>query len=304
MVPARRDGGPVTDPRTGVAELLLRLVAGRERPRPHAAGTHQLWTDPHISQGMLDAHLDPVHDRASRRPATIDATVAWLAGWAPAGARILDLGCGPGLYVERLAAAGFDVTGVDFSARSIAYARARPGARYVLGDYREIELDGTFDVILMVYLDFGTHSPANTRRILGRVRRWLVPDGAFVFDVAAPGHRQGSEARRDWGVEDRGFWSAAPHAWLARTLRYDDGPTYLDEHTVITASEVRVYRTWERCFTPESIRADLAEAGFRIRSMHGDLTGTPYDPTTSRTIGFVASPDRRHRDVDGSPRVT
>lgn len=301
--------GPVTDLRTGVGssvgDLLLQLAASRERPGLHATGTHALWVDPHISRGMLDAHLDPLHDRASRRPATIDATVAWLAGWAPAGARILDLGCGPGLYVERLAAAGFDVTGVDFSPRSLAYARARPGgARYVLGDYREIELDETFDVILMVYLDFGTHSPADTSRILGRIRRWLVPQGAFVFDVAAPGNRQGSETRRDWGVEDRGFWSAEPHAWLARTLRYDHGPTYLDEHTVITATQVRLYRTWERCFTPETIRADLAKAGFTIRSMHGDLTGTSYDPTTSTTIGVVASPDRRCRDVGGSPQVT
>jgi len=276
----------------GSHDLLHRLASGRGRPALHTPGTHPLWTDSHNSRGMLDAHLDPGHDLASRRPATIDAAVEWLAGWAPAGGRMLDLGCGPGLYAERLAAAGFRVTGVDFSARSIAYARARPGgARYVVGDYREIELDETFDVILMIYLDFGTHSPANVRGILERVRRWLAPGGVFVFDVAAPEHRQGSE-RRDWGVEDRGFWSAQPHAWLARTLRYDDGPTYLDEHTIVTAGELRIYRTWERCYTPEAIEAALGEAGLVVRSMHSDLTGTPYGTNASTTIGVVAALDR------------
>ncbi|HOJ15222.1 MAG TPA: class I SAM-dependent methyltransferase, partial [Deltaproteobacteria bacterium] len=37
--------------------------------------------------------------------------------------RILDLGCGPGLYTKRLSDAGYDVTGMDYSRRSIAYAK-------------------------------------------------------------------------------------------------------------------------------------------------------------------------------------
>ncbi len=35
------------------------------------------------------------------------------------GRRVLDLGCGPGLYARRLEAAGADVTGVDLSRVSI-----------------------------------------------------------------------------------------------------------------------------------------------------------------------------------------
>lgn len=271
-------------------DVLDTLALSRARPALHAPGSHPLWTDPYLSLGMLRAHLDAEHDAASRRPGTIDASVAWLSNRLPPGARVLDLGCGPGLYTERLATGGFDVTGVDFSVRSIEHARSQGSAvRYLLGDYREIDLAERFDAVLLIYLDLGTFSPSDARRILARVRRWLAPNGVFIFDVATPGHRQGSELRRDWGVETSGFWADQPHAWLRRTLRYGE-LTYLDEHFVVTADEVRVYRVWERCFTEATIRAELAESGFAVRSVHGDLAGAPYAADTSTVIGVVASP--------------
>jgi 2-polyprenyl-3-methyl-5-hydroxy-6-metoxy-1,4-benzoquinol methylase len=53
--------------------------------------------------------------------------VAWihaeLLGGTPTD--VLDLGCGPGLYTERLAALGHRCVGIDVSPASIAFARAR-----------------------------------------------------------------------------------------------------------------------------------------------------------------------------------
>ncbi len=280
-----------------VPELLARLASAPDRPAPHAPGTHPLWTDPHVSTSMLRAHLDPDDDAASRRPATIDATVRWLSTLLPAGARVLDLGCGPGLYAERLAAAGYQVTGVDYSAGSIGYARSRGSAvRYLVGDYREIDLTGEFDAVLLIYLDLGTFSGADRHRIFERVRGWLAPGGVFVFDVPMAAYRAGREDRRDWGVAADGFWAAEPHAWLSRTVRYDDpagepgGPLYLDEYVVVTRDGMRGYRVWEQCFTPESISAELAAAGLSRDSVHEDLTGAPFDPESSTTIGVVARP--------------
>lgn len=286
-------------PPTGmnVHDLLTGLLAGQPIPRPHATGSHPLWTDPHISRSMLRAHLDPEQDAASRRPEAIDACVAWLAGQLPAGARVLDLGCGPGLYAERLARAGFEVTGVDFSAGSLEYARRHTGGvRYLLGDYRDIVLDETFDAVLLIYLDLGALCPADAGVVLGRVRRWLAPDGVFFCDLATARQRTGSEDRRDWGVATEGFWADRPHAWLARTLRYPGDPehpgcpTYLDEYVVVTADESRVYRVWERCFTPEAVRAEFGRAGLSLRSVYGDLAGSPYLPDASPVLGLAATP--------------
>src|SRR5512134_2777754 len=95
---------------------------------------------------MLASHLDPTVDGASRRPETIEHITNWIAtsvGLRP-GDCILDLGCGPGLYAARLAQAGFQVTGVDFSRNSIDYAIAQARERDLSIQYRcqnYLELD-------------------------------------------------------------------------------------------------------------------------------------------------------------------
>jgi SAM-dependent methyltransferase len=166
--------------------------------------------------------------------------------------------------------------------------------RYVCGDYREVVLEGTFDAVLLVYLDLGTFSPRDARCILERVRGWLAPGGLFLFDVATPAYRAGSERRRDWGVAEEGFWAPEPHAWLSRTVRYPNGPVYLDEHVVATATDMRVYRIWERCFTPESVRAELASAGMTLQALYSDAAGTPYTGS-STVLGVLAAPAEGHR---------
>ena len=60
------------------ARLLARLGRHAARPAlfaPHAAS---FWDDPYISRQLLAAHLDPGTDAASRRPDTIDRSVAVL----------------------------------------------------------------------------------------------------------------------------------------------------------------------------------------------------------------------------------
>lgn len=65
------------------------------------------WDEPAFSQRMLANHLSQDHDWASRRQEVIERQVNWIASLLPPGARILDLGCGPGFYTHRLAERGF-----------------------------------------------------------------------------------------------------------------------------------------------------------------------------------------------------
>lgn len=46
-----------------------------QKPEPFTTGEELFWDDPHISKGMLEAHLNPTIDAASRRPVTIENTV-------------------------------------------------------------------------------------------------------------------------------------------------------------------------------------------------------------------------------------
>src|SRR5512133_3667932 len=104
---------------------LLDIVQ-RERPEPWAEGDNIPWNEPGFSQRMLKEHLSQTHDAASRRTEIIERHVVFIHGEVLGGppGRVLDLGCGPGLYANRLARLGHTVYGIDFSPASIEYARA------------------------------------------------------------------------------------------------------------------------------------------------------------------------------------
>lgn len=93
--------------------MYEQLIHINNHPQPFSIYTADtLWTDPHIAQQMLKAHLNPNTDSASRRAAFIEASVNWLQTQfnVRPGTRIADFGCGPGLYTTRLAQLGAAVT--------------------------------------------------------------------------------------------------------------------------------------------------------------------------------------------------
>jgi len=118
-----------------------------ERPEPFAFYTAKdLWTDKYTSKRMLSFHLDESIIVSSRNAEFINRSVQWIVSelHIGKGTRIVDFGCGPGLFAARLAKRGASVTGIDFSKRSIAYAkeaatREQLKINYVNLDYLESE---------------------------------------------------------------------------------------------------------------------------------------------------------------------
>ena len=98
------------------------------RPKPFEFYTAaELWADDYISKQMLTFHLNGDVDISSRRFAFIDRSVEWIISRFDIreGKSVVDFGCGPGLYTERLARTNASITGIDFSKNSIEYARNR-----------------------------------------------------------------------------------------------------------------------------------------------------------------------------------
>ncbi|MFP4600770.1 MAG: class I SAM-dependent methyltransferase, partial [Persicimonas sp.] len=102
--------------------------------------------------------------------------------------RVLDAGCGPGVYTEWLVDRGADVVGVDVSLTMVERARERVGekARIEQADLGS-DLDrfdaAAFDLVLgSLVLDY-VHNVASVFR---HFRRLLRPDGHLVFSVLHP----------------------------------------------------------------------------------------------------------------------
>ncbi len=100
---------------------LSDIIARIPSPAPWAEGEKIPWNEPGFSARMLHEHLSQDHDAASRRSMVIDRQVDWIHQSLLWGnpARVLDLGCGPGLYTSQLARRGCSCTGIDFSPASI-----------------------------------------------------------------------------------------------------------------------------------------------------------------------------------------
>ena len=275
-------------------ELLKDIT---QRPEPFSRYTaNELWTRPHLARQMLEYHLNQETDLASRRVETIDEIVNWIDFQLNLpGKRLCDLGCGPGLYTQRFSGCGAEVTGVDFSAHSLAYARRKASEgeqaiSYVQADYLSDELPTGFDIVTLIYTDFCVLSPTQRASLLGRIRKMLNPGGSLVMDAAGMGSFEGKEETTL--LENNlmfGFWAEGDYVGIQCSFVYPHEHLSLDRYMIIEPSETWQIFNWFQHFTPEELQVELNAAGFTIDQLAGDLTGTPLE-SDSDYIGVIASP--------------
>lgn len=103
----------------------------------------------------------------------------------PGAVTVLELGCGTGGHAAELVKLGFEVHGIDLSARMVAQAhrRAIPGAFFEEGDVRAHRAGRTFDAVMSLFhvMSYQT-AQEDLAGAFGTARAHLVRGGAFVFD--------------------------------------------------------------------------------------------------------------------------
>jgi SAM-dependent methyltransferase len=191
------------------------------------------------------------------------------------GARVLDVGCGPGRHAHALARLGFDVVGVDISERFVALARegAPPGTavRFERADARELAYDAEFDAVISLCQGaFGLAAGPGghgdrldpDRAVLEGIARALRPGGRLVLSA---------------------FSAYFQVRFLGEADLFDAERGVNHEHTAVRdeAGVERPADLWTTCFTPRELRL-LAEAA-RLRAEHvwsvtpGDYAARPPD---------------------------
>jgi len=266
------------------------------RPKPFEFYTaRDLWTDEHTSEQMLQFHLNENIDVSSRNAEFINRSVEWIASHfqVGAGTKIADFGCGPGLYAARLAQRQADVTGIDFSERSIHYAqevaiKERLSIHYVLQNYLEFETDDRFHLILMIMCDFCALSPAQRKEMLSKFRTILEPGGSVLLDVYSltAFDRREEAATYETNLLD-GFWSPNKYYGFLNTFKYEEEKVVLDKYTLIEESRTQTVYNWLQYFTAETLEKEFIECGFTVEKLYSDVAGSPLDPETSE-IAVVA----------------
>lgn len=268
-------------------KTLSEIIARNPAPTPWSEGDNIPWNEPGFSERMLKEHLTQDHDAASRRTEKIDAHVNWIHLEALGGqpGKLLDLGCGPGLYASRMQQLGHQVTGIDYSPASIAYAREQAANQgqeitYIHEDIRKANYGNNFPNAMLIFGETNVFRPTDIRKILGKIYAALNPGGKLIlephpFEVI----KEIGNKPRSWFSSEGGLFSPAPHLVLTENFWDEEHRTATIRHFVVDAATGNVIRYAQsmQAYTDDEYRKLLADVGFNVIQFYPSLTGIP-DP--------------------------
>lgn len=245
------------------------------------ASDNAYWDDPYISKNLLNSHLSAYLDSASRNFKFMDASIEFMKSIFEdlKVENICDFGCGPGLYCEAFSKMGLDVSGIDFSSRSIEYAKTSAQEKnfnihYRNENYLEIQDESVFDFATLIYCDYGSLSKENRIKLLKNIHRSLKDGGHFLMDVFTVHKFMNIKPYKTVIEHDsKSFWYPKEHIEIAIAETYENFVA-LDKHVLISEASSKVIHRWYQYFTVEMLREEVVEAGFEVVSLYDDLKGS------------------------------
>ena len=275
--------------------MFEELTSIFEKPKAfeHANST-EFWNDPYISTQLLKAHLDPNIDPASRNKNFMDKSIHWIVQRfnIKGSCRILDLGCGPGLYTHELAKTDAQITGVDVSTNSIEYASRRAkeeylDIEYINANYVTCDFKRKYNLITLIYDDYCVLSPSDRNILLEKIHSSLEEDGVFLVDVLSMKHFDQIQERQSCShVKDGGFWSPNEHFVFENIYKYEAEKVILEKSTVVEENGTLTIHNYLKCFELDEILRELSGHGFQTIEYFSDVAGFQYRKD-SREIALV-----------------
>lgn len=142
------------------------------------------------------------------------------------GKKVLDLGCGPGIYAKILLEKKAKVKGIDISDKEIEIAKGKnPSINFTVGNaekmpYKNSEFDIVLAALVMEYFE-------NWDKVIYEVKRVLKKRGLFVFSIGNPvtnciriNHKKRTELKREYFKETQTrskWWKGVYMDWYHKT---------------------------------------------------------------------------------------
>ncbi len=281
---------------------LIDLIHRMPSPHPWSEGDNIPWADPGFSERMLREHLTQDHDAASRRFDKIDRHIDWihtqLLQRSPC--RVLDLGCGPGLYSTRLARLGCTVIGIDFSPASIRYAvesaaKGDLNCHFIQEDIRQAAFGAGYNLVMLIYGEFNVFKPEDARTILHKAYQALLPGGQILLELSTiDGVRKIGAQGATWNSSSSGLFSEQPNIVLRENFWEESSSTSTVRYYCVDAmtAQVSAHASTYQAYSIEALSGLLRECGYSEMMYYPALTGV----TDHEQPDFMAVVARKEGD--------
>ena len=233
---------------------------GSRRSAAEPSPDHQHWFEP------IAAHLGDAYLRYSFTKGTlqeVDHLVGAL-GLQP-GARVLDVGCGPGRHAHELARRGIIVHGIDISREFVEIARrdAPAGATFERVDARDVQFDAEFDAVLCLCQGaFGLMTAGgDDERVVAAMARALRPGGRLALSAFSA------------------YYAVKYHT--AAEFDADLGVSHEATEVRNPAGEAKQVDLWTGCYTPRELRLVLGRHELHVDSVSSVEPGAYGDTAPS-----------------------
>lgn len=260
---------------------LLELA---KNPMPFEEGTQEIWLDPDRAELVLKTHLDENIPGGSKSTEFIHETIQFIKNIAPPESykRVIDLGCGPGLYSQGLAKSGYKVVGVDFNRNSINYAIEEAKKNnllidYLYGDMTKLNFQNEFDIALLIYELYGSFDQTKRKKILNNIYKGLKPDGLVLLDVLSDNSYEKFEQNLLWGLSANDLFSQKEHLTLFASLKYPNKVSLVKNILAFDNGDLVNYNYWNQYFSIPDLEKEVTEAGFIIEKVYADVNGGEYE---------------------------
>jgi 2-polyprenyl-3-methyl-5-hydroxy-6-metoxy-1,4-benzoquinol methylase len=195
------------------------------------------------------------------------------------GESLLDLGCGQGRYSLAFAQRGLAVTGVDASPVLLAEARRLASevgvsVNWVLGDMRNVPCRGLYHAAVLFDAFGFFDTEVENEEVIRELARVVSPRGRIA--IAVVNGARILSAFEPVGREER------PGVVVTLRREFDPVRRVVREEVTVDAGHSRsVAERRQRLYTEAELTDIIGRSGLILRSLFGDLTGSPFDPVTS-----------------------
>ncbi len=226
----------------------------------------------------------------------------WLTLAEECSGELLELGCGSGRVLMRLAEAGRHVYGIELDAGMLRVLRRllspdqRRQVRLIQADFTRFRLERRFGLVLLPCNTYSTLNAMQRQSLLACVRWCLQPGGRFAFSIPNPQLLQHLPRRSEAEAEEifphpvdgepvqvSSEWRRTSRQFIL-TWRYDhllpDGR--VDRLSVSVAHELTAVQEY---------LAELRSAGFISFVQYGDFDFSSFTPDSPNWILLAQASD-------------